>query len=393
MRRVTHLSVSKWLWLVGTALALVCAPAMAAAQGKVLQVGWGKEFLLPSIAAQFAKDGDIVEIDAGAYEKDAATWNQNDLTIRAINGRAHLKAQGAHAGGKGIWVLKGNNITVENIEFSGAKVPDGNGAGIRLEGTTVTIRNCYFHDNENGVLSGANPNSDIIIEFSEFARNGGGSGQTHNMYIGAVRSFTLRYSYSHHTRVGHNVKSRATRNVILYNRIMDEVTGNSSYAIDLSNGGVSFIIGNEIQQGPNTENSTIVTYGAEGLNNPINELYFVNNTIVNDRPQGGRFLFAKPGTTRVRIANNLFIGKASIEAESPQMASNIFDLSGSEIIDRDRYDYHLRKNAKAINVGSDPGAVGTFPLIPTFEYLHPQQKKARKALGAIDAGAHEFSAR
>ena len=372
--------------------ALSVAPVYAADAHEILRVGWGKQFLLPSIAAEFAKDGDTIEIDAGVYDKDATTWKQNNLVIRAVGGRAHMKAAGANAEGKAIWVIKGNNVTIENIEFSGAKVSDGNGAGIRIEGAGLILRNCFFHDNENGILGG-NKDGEILVEYSEFARNGTGDGQTHNIYISQAKRFTLRYSYSHLARVGHNVKSRAQQNDILYNRIMDEALGTSSYAIDLSNGGLAFIIGNEIQQGPNTENSTIVSYGAEGLTNPRNELYFVNNTIVNDRPQGGRFLFAKPGTGVVRVVNNLFIGKASIEAGNPQMANNVFDEGGGEIVDRDRYDYHLRRGAKAINAGSAPGTVGSYPLTPTFEYVHPLQRKPRAVVGPIDAGAHEFSAR
>lgn len=385
------MKITALLYMAPFLLMLNMAPAYSADAQKILQVGWGKEFLLPSIAAKFARDGDIIEIDAGVYEKDAATWKQNNLVIRAIGGRAHLKAAGAHAEGKAIWVIKGNDITIENIEFSGAKVPDGNGAGIRIEGTNLTIRNCYFHDNENGILGGSNPNSDILIEFSEFARNGGGTGQTHNIYIGAVRSFTLRHSYSHHARVGHNVKSRALQNDILYNRIMDEELGTSSYAIDLPNGGLSFIIGNEIQQGQNTENSTIVSYGAEGLKNPDNALYFVNNTVVNDRERGGRFLFTKPGTTEVRILNNIFVGKAQIESGSPQMANNIFDASGNGLMDRGRFNYHLRKGAKAIDAGAEPGMARNFPLTPEFEYQHPLKHTPRTRQGMMDAGAHEFS--
>ena len=377
----------KWFWLL---LIVVHASAHGAAPGKVLQVGLGKAFLLPSIAAQFAKDGDTIEIDAGLYEKDAAIWKQNNLTLRAINGRAHLKANGAQAEGKGIWVIKGNNVTVENIEFSGAKVSDGNGAGIRIEGTGLTIRNCYFHDNENGVLSGSNPNSDIIIEYSEFARNGAGSGQTHNIYIGAVRSFTLRYSYSHHAHIGHNVKSRAARNLILYNRIMDEETGDSSYGIDLPSGGLSFVIGNEIQQGPLTDNSAIVSYGAEGLGHPINALYLVNNTIVNDRPQGGLFVVVKPGANPVRIINNLFIGKGSIQALGAEQAGNLLGTK-KDLIWTDTYDYRLRKDSKAINAGIDPGNVQDFSLRPSDEYKHKAKHAARRTQGALDVGAHELA--
>lgn len=51
----------------------------------------------PSAAAQIAQDGDTIEIEAGVYARDAAVWKQNDLMIRGVGGRAHLRAGGAHA--------------------------------------------------------------------------------------------------------------------------------------------------------------------------------------------------------------------------------------------------------------------------------------------------------
>ncbi|HEY2923318.1 MAG TPA: right-handed parallel beta-helix repeat-containing protein, partial [Candidatus Binatia bacterium] len=191
---------------------------------RTLRVGPKESLSQPSMAASIAQDGDVIEIDAGTYEADAVVWTQNNLILRGIGGRARLIAKGAHAEGKAIWVIKGNNTIVENIEFTGATVPLGNGAGIRQEGADLTVRNCYFHFNQNGILTAPNPKSDILVESSEFSNNGNGEGNTHNIYIGTVRSFTLRASYVHHARVGHNVKSRALTNYILYNRIMDEDT-------------------------------------------------------------------------------------------------------------------------------------------------------------------------
>ena len=117
--------------LIHLSLLLVITGLITSADAATLQVGWGKKYLFPSVAAKFALDGDTIEIDAGVYPKDAATWKQNNLTIRAIGGKAHLNADGANAEGKGIWVIRGNNVTIENIEFSGAHVRDNNGAGIR----------------------------------------------------------------------------------------------------------------------------------------------------------------------------------------------------------------------------------------------------------------------
>src|SRR4029077_4122843 len=153
---------------------------------------------------------------------------------------------------------------------------------------------------------------DVLIEYSEFARNGGcepGFGCSHNMYIDTAR-FTLRYSYSHHARIGHLVKSRSRENYILYNRIMDEADGTSSYVIDLPNGGLSYIVGNLLQQGPNTDNPTILIYGEEGATNPSQTLYVVNNTFVNDQASG-TFVELSGGTTAT-LQNNLFVGSGTV---------------------------------------------------------------------------------
>jgi len=358
----------------------------------VLHVGANRELKRPSAAAQIARDGDVIEIDAGLYVGDAAVWRQHRLTLRGIGGRAHLRADGAHAEGKAIWVVKGNDTTIEGVEFSGAKVPDRNGAGIRQEGAGLTVRDCYLHDNENGILTGANPASDILIEHSEFAHNGVGDGQTHNLYIGHVRSFTLRFSYVHHALVGHNVKSRAQRNHISYNRIMDERDGRSSYAIEFPNGGLALVIGNAIQQGPAAENPTIVSYGAEGLQHPLNELYFVNNTVVNDRPAGARFLFIRASTAAAPIVNNVFSGRGNVLSGPGELRNNVA-AAKSIFVDAANFDYRLKAGAAAIGRGVDPGRAHGFDLRATAEYVHKAGRRTRSSTGKFDLGAFEFRPR
>jgi hypothetical protein len=248
------------------------------------------------------------------------------------------------------------------------------------------VRDCYFHHNENGILTGANRESDIVVEHSEFAHNGFGDGQSHNLYIGAVRTFTLRYSYVHHAVVGHNVKSRALKNLIAYNRVMDERDGRGSYSIDLPNGGLAFVIGNLIQQGPANDNRTLVTYGAEGLKHPMNELHFVNNTLVNDDPKGGRFVFVRPGADAVRLSNNLFSGPGELLAGLGEVRNSL-RVSASDFVDAQNFDYRLRKGSAAIGRGADPGAPYGFALRPTSEYVHKARHRARSDSGALDLGA------
>jgi hypothetical protein len=360
-----------------------------AEQPAVLRVGPRRDLKRPSAAATIARDGDIIEIDADTYDGDAAVWRQHRLTIRGIGGRAHLRASGAHAEGKAIWVIKGNDTTIESVEFSGAKVPDQNGAGIRLEGASLTVRHCYFHDNENGILTGVNHASDIVIEHSEFANNGFGDGQSHNLYIGAARTFTLRFSYVHHALVGHNVKSRALTNYITYNRIMDENDGKSSYAVEFPDGGLALVIGNVIQQGPETENSTIVSYGAEGLKHQLNELYFVNNTVVNDRPAGGRFLFVRAGADAARIVNNVFSGRGDVLSGHSELINNVA-VARTDFVDPASFDFRLKAGAAAIGRGIEPGSAHGFDLRPTAEYAHKMRKRTRSNSGKLDVGAFEY---
>ncbi len=355
----------------------------------LLQVGPTRQYKKPSQAAAAAHDGDMIEIDAGVYERDATSWQANGLTIRGVGGLAHMKSLGTTVERKAIWVIKGDTTTVENIEFSGAKVPNKNGAGIRQEGSGLTVRGCYFHDNEMGILAGINPTSDILIERSEFERQTTKGGIPHNIYIGGVRSFTLLFSYSHHAKVGHTVKSRAGLNYILYNRLMDEATGESSYAIDLPNGGTSYVIGNLIQQGPLSPNSVIVAYGAEGITHPDSDLYFVNNTVVNDK-SSGTFLYVDPGAVPAMLVNNLFVGPGTIVTGPAVEITNLHPAGDGGLVNRAAYDYHLTASSPAIDAGSDPGSANGFDLTPMSQYVHEVSGEARPNVGPLDVGAYEY---
>lgn len=357
------------------------------AAGTLLRVGPGREYKVPSEAAAVARDGDTVEIDAGTYDGDVAVWRADDLTLRGVgDGRAHLRAGGKAAEAKAIWVIKGDDTTVENIEFSGASVPDGNGAGIRQEGDNLTVRGSYFHDNEMGLLAGDNPRSKIIIEYSMFADSRSDRALAHNIYVNGVKRFILRYSYSHGATIGHNVKSRAKRTDILYNRLADEADGRSSYVLDIPNAGRAYVIGNVIQQGPNADNSTVIAYGEEGYNHASNKLFLVHNTIVNDRGSG-RFVWVDGSPRLVKLLNNLLVGPGALGDDgSWQMEGNLLRQTDPGFIDAGKYDYRLRAGSAAIDAGA---AVAPPRLRPKFHYLETAAREPRPVSGAPDAGAYE----
>ncbi len=282
------------------------------AHAATLHVGPQSEFKVPSAAAKAARDGDTIAIEASEYRGDVAVWTANRLKIIGTGGRPHLKAEGRAAEAKAICVIRGNDTLVENIEFSGAKVPDRNGAGIRLEGRNLVLRNDFFHDNETGVLTGVNPSSEVLIEHCEFANNRKGEGLSHNVYIGAIGKLTVKQSYLHHAITGHNLKSRAVINVISGNRIADETDGRASYVVEFPNGGQVLMTSNVIQKGDGAENRAMISYGAEGLKTGPHRFIARGHTFISQRSGNTRFINLAQDVESVEFNGNMFAGNGSL---------------------------------------------------------------------------------
>ncbi|HEX4124019.1 MAG TPA: right-handed parallel beta-helix repeat-containing protein [Tepidisphaeraceae bacterium] len=365
--------------------------------GHLLTVGPGKQFARPSQAIAAAHDGDTIEIDAdGNYENDVASIRKNNLTIEGVGGMAKIVTDGRVAQRKGIWVFEAGftNLTVKNLDFEGARVSDAdgaNGAGIRAQGTNLTVIGCRFYNNQDGILGGMGT---TVIEHCEFDHNGL-TGLTHNAYIGDQKgTLFFLYNYSHDTVVGHLLKSRDAVNYILYNRLTDNA-GTGSYELDLPNGGFADIIGNVIQQSAGSQNSTILAYGEEGVVSPKSELNVINNTFVNDRG-GGIFINAGklPDRLRVVVLNNIFAGPGTrniAHTDNQWMQANVqATISGAGFRDPAHYDYHLTAGSPAIGRGirTHPDAMGN-SLVPTEQYVDPCDKTARSR-GGVDAGAFAF---
>jgi hypothetical protein len=378
---------------------LMAFAGVTSASAATLSVGPGKTYAKPCAAIAVAKDGDVIEITGNTtYSGDACSINRHNLTIRGVNGRPKIDAAGKNAADKGIWVVNGNNLTVDNVEMYGAKVMDGNGAAFRLQGAGFTLRNSFIHDNENGILANANLNSDILIEYTEFGHNGRGDGQTHNLYIGHVKSLTFRYSYSHDANVGHNLKSRAMTNTIVYSRFSSTnpgekgstAPGQPSYEIDLPNAGTSYVIGNVIEQPAANQNPTIVAYGEEGPTNPSQDLYFVNNTVVNEFA-GGNFLFVSGKvSTPALIQNNIFVGEGALSTQATAVLKNNYRALAAGAVDHSTDSLRRFASALVIDAGADPGrSAAGVPLAPTGQYKDVASGEERPVAGALDVGAYE----
>src|SRR3954447_24797483 len=101
-------------------------------QMTTLTVGVGQQYKTLASAIGASHDGDVLKVQAGTYTNDFAEITHK-ITIEAMGGMAKLVATGAIPNGKAI-LITDTDVKLDHIEFAGATVKDGNGAGIRYQG-------------------------------------------------------------------------------------------------------------------------------------------------------------------------------------------------------------------------------------------------------------------
>jgi hypothetical protein len=208
----------------------------------------------------------------------------NDVTIEGVGPAAGVVLTDKTCQGKALLIIDGAGDTVRNLTLTRARVPDGNGAGIRAEGGSLTVDGVRFINNEEGILGAATRQSTILVENSLFDRNGICLGAcAHAIYVNRIALLRVIHSHFTDTRDGHDIKSRAARTEVLDNDIEDGPTGTSSYLIEAPNGGGLLVSGNKLEKGPHTGNRTAaIEIGAEGVDQATPEITVVDNNFIND---------------------------------------------------------------------------------------------------------------
>ncbi len=269
-----------------------------------------------SLAAvlQQAADGDVVQLQAGHHHGQVAVITHKRLTLRGLGGVAVLHADGQNAEGKAALVVRNGDIQIQQLEFRGNRVPDGNGAGIRLERGRLRVSNCGFFDNQNGILTSNHPSAELVVENSSFGQAPVGAKLPHLIYVGNIAHFTLLGSHLSGGQEGHLVKSRARINHVRYNYLVDGDAGHAAYELEFPHGGVAHVVGNVIGQSAGTSNPGVVVFGAEGPGPVPREqaLVLVNNTLVNSGLRPAWFVRVHEAklqqTVPQQLVNNLFVG-------------------------------------------------------------------------------------
>ena len=301
-------------------LALLVALAHVAGAA-VLEAGAGKVFKTPSAAIAKAKDGDTVDVAPGVYE-DCAVIKQNNLTLEGVGGTVTMRAKICE--GKAILVVKGSGVTIRGLTLADAKVPAGNGAGIRAEGADLQVDSTQFEDNENGILGANDPKVSIKVVNSVFDGNGACRPEcAHGIYAGHSASLRVERSKFFRQNEGHHIKSRAVITEIVNCRISDGPFGTASVLIDISNGGTVLIEGNELIKGPMSSNpANTIMISAEGETNPPGPIVIRNNHMGNMSHRGTTFVH-NFGSVPAQLIDNILgsdvnplIGAGTIKGDS-----------------------------------------------------------------------------
>lgn len=281
-----------------------------------LQVGAGQQYQTLSSAVAASHNGDTIDVAAGTYTNDWAAIN-HDLNIVGVGGYAHFVSTAPIDNGKADLVTNGN-VTVQNLEFSGAHVADGNGAGIRYESGNLSVINSYFHDNQDGILGAPNASGNISIQNSTFTHNGAGDGGTHGIYIGQIASLTVDGSIFQDTFNGNQLKSRAASTTVTNSHFITGPDG-ANYDIDLPNGGAANIHGNTFDKGIGTNNPAIIHFGGETAT-PTGSLTVDNNSFTSEI--GNATAVLNQTSLPVEMSGNTLSGVAHVELGG---AANIHD--------------------------------------------------------------------
>lgn len=272
--------------------------------------------------------GDVVEVDGDQVYPGEVVFTrpgspEEKIHIRGVrvNGKRPVISGGANAVAFTTpWPYNGPNGGHHYV-FEGFEVANATNRGIFHQAKDLTIRDCLIRSNRNGILGADQGSGSLLLEYTELTENGEG-GSAHQVYMatdevnhpGSV--FRMQHCLVHNGRGGNNVKSRAERNEIYYNRIEGafyhelELIGPDG---DADHGDWSLkredsdVVGNVLIKRQtafgNDPNFYVIRIGGDGTGATRGRYRFLNNTLLS----GTRSVFRLfDELESVEIQNNVF---------------------------------------------------------------------------------------
>ncbi len=259
MRALASLAVVACLGTLGT------GAAIGQQEGPYTVVETGQTYTVLQEAVNAIGTGTGTIRFASMRFADCAVQKAGDITYTAAV-PGHSILEGVACQDKAALVLAGRSARIDGMVFSGIRVPDRNGAGIRLEKGDLTVSQSWFRDSEQGILGNSEPHNSIVIDKSTFTRLGtceGSGGCAHSIYIGHYGSLTVTRSRFEQGTGGHYIKMRGARVSITDNSFDDSRGSETNFMIDLPNGSTGQIAKNWFVQGGDKDNhSALIVVGA-----------------------------------------------------------------------------------------------------------------------------------
>jgi len=271
--------------LAAGALAAMCAALPLFAQSstsapfRVAETGRSYATLQAAVDAVGAGRATIV-IAPGTY-RQCAVQEEGIVTFLA-EAPGSVTFAGAVCEDKAALVLRGRGAEVRGLSFTGMRVADFNGSGIRLEQGDLTVSDARFADSQQGILTANGVRARVTIMRSTFSGLGNCDdedvGCAHSVYVGDYGALVVRESRFERGAGGHYLKTR-TGEVVIENNSFDDSAGfETNYMIDLPAGARGRIAGNFFVQGRSKLNaSAFIALGTETILHPSDGLVVENN--------------------------------------------------------------------------------------------------------------------
>jgi len=265
------------------ALPLLFAPVPVPAQsgaGPYVVAESGRSFGRLQDAVDAIGEGEGTIRVAAGYHRDCAVQTAGRIAFVAVEpGRAIF--DGVTCEGKAALVLRGAGARVDGLVFQNMRVPDGNGAGIRLEASDLDVANSLFRGSEEGILTADDSDATLTIDRSTFSRLGRCDRElscAHSVYTGLYGRVVVTRTRFEKGTGGHYLKTRAIKVDINDNSFDDTQGTATNYMIDLPSGSTGRVANNLLIQGRDKENySALIAVAAEDQHNPSRGLVIEGN--------------------------------------------------------------------------------------------------------------------
>jgi hypothetical protein len=254
----------------------------------------GCDFSLPSAAVAAASSTDFTKItvQAGAYVDCMRVGAPAHLWLQGVGGDFAAMGWTLPCNSQGTIVFNsGGQLIIDNMALGDvAQGGSGNGGAIWVSGGgDLQLRNDYLHDSSMGLITQNSQPNTFEITNTVFTRNGGVSGPSHNIYIGAgsVKT-TMKNSISRQAITGYEFKTRSLVNNLTCNLLIGDQDAlyNDSALIDDGPGSEDHLHNNLFLKGPGTVNFHFFGWGID-QEGQVNSPRFVDmdgNIVINDDP-------------------------------------------------------------------------------------------------------------